>query len=97
MEFQWDEEKDRSNRAKHGVAFLQAVEALEDVNEYGGFDAYYDGEARYWSVGAAASLIVLFVVYSIRQQGDRISTRIISARRATRSEQRQYEQGRKDR
>jgi uncharacterized DUF497 family protein len=85
-EFEWDAAKAQSNLAKHGVSFEAArfvfddVFALNRLNVGGGYT-----EARYIITGMANG-ILLTVVYTDR--GER--TRIISARKATRHEQREY-------
>lgn len=84
-EFEWDEEKARSNLAKHKVSFEIAVRIflgprLEvlDAREGG-------GEERYISLGEVDARC-LVVVHTPR--GER--TRIISARKASSHERKKY-------
>jgi hypothetical protein len=85
-EFEWDGAKARSNLAKHRVSFEAARLVFDDpfaldLLEGGGGH----GETRCILTGMANG-ILLTVVYI--ERGAR--TRIISARRATRHEQRKY-------
>lgn len=83
--FEWDPRKAASNARKHGVGFAEAVPVLEDeravtLRE----DAY--GEERWVTMGMDAAGRVLVVIYTWRGE----SIRIISVRRSTPSEYRQY-------
>jgi len=83
--FEWDPSKALSNIRKHGVQFADAVTVFEDEQ---GLTISDDsgGERRWVTLGMDATGQVLVVVYTWR--GDRV--RIISARRATPREQKQY-------
>jgi uncharacterized DUF497 family protein len=85
----WDPHKAKANLIKHGVRFSDAELVLFDDNAISREDPVGRGEQRFVSVGADALGRVLVVVYSYR--GDDI--RLISARRATRKERSQYEEG----
>jgi uncharacterized DUF497 family protein len=87
VEFEWDEAKARSNIANHGVTFEEAVEVFFDPFYQGG-DASTEDEAREFIIGYSLAQRLLLVVYVDR--GER--TRIISARQATRSERKLYEE-----
>ena len=89
MRFSWTSGKAARNRLKHGVDFADAVIALEDENALTIEDPGHD-EQRFKSLGLGAGLKVLFVVYAF---GEEDCIRIISARKANRSEIRQYYQG----
>jgi uncharacterized protein len=85
-EFEWDHAKAQSNLAKHGVSFEAARLVFDDVFALEHFDfAGKPPEPRYITTGMANG-VILTVVYS--ERGDRI--RIISARKATTHEQREY-------
>jgi len=89
LRFEWDEKKNASNQRKHGVSFEEAESTFAD--ERGRLIAdpdHSDEEDRFVLLGASARLRVLIVCHSYRD-GDMI--RIISARKANRSEQTQYE------
>jgi uncharacterized DUF497 family protein len=85
-QFEWDAAKARSNLAKHGVTFEAAYRAFNDVFAFDQLDLdSQPGEVRYVITGMVNG-ILLTVVYT--ERGDRI--RIISARKATNHEQREY-------
>ena len=84
--FEWDKSKARRNETKHGVSFADTFAVFEDPNALT-LDQLVSGEERHVTIGMDAFGRVLVVVYTWR--GD--SIRIISARKAVRSEVRQYE------
>ena len=85
MLFEWDDEKNRINKRKHGISFETAEKVFADVNRIEWLDeAHSDTEERYITLGMVDE--ILFVVYTERE--DR--TRLISARRADKSERRKY-------
>ena len=89
MRFSWTSGKAARNRLKHGVDFADAVIALEDENALTVEDHGHD-EQRFKSLGLGPGLKFLFVVHVQRGED---CIRIISARKADRSEARQYYQG----
>ena len=88
MGYEWDPRKAARNLRKHGVAFADAVIALEDELALTLDDDYPD-EQRFITLGSDGLGQVLLVVYTFR--GENI--RIISAREATPRERRQYTEG----
>jgi uncharacterized DUF497 family protein len=82
---EWDPHKAASNLKKHGVDFADAATVFADDLAVTILDDLSD-EERYATIGSDALGRVLVVVYTWR--GDRV--RLISARRATRRERRQY-------
>ena len=88
MEFEWDEEKNRENQAKHDLSFEEATElflANDDYLEI--FDEVHsDEEDRFIAIGPIVRGVVL-VVWTER---DEDTIRIISARFATKREQGRY-------
>ena len=83
--FQWDSEKAALNRQKHGITFETAALVFADENRIERYDSVHsDNEDRYITIGRVKE--ILFVVYTERL--DR--TRLISARRATLEERRDY-------
>jgi len=88
MDFEWDEEKRKTNLAKHGIDFPDAVRVFQDEKRLWGFDEGHSGlEDRWWTLGMTYGNLLL-VVTTEREE----MTRIISARKATRDEQRAYYQ-----
>lgn len=85
-EFEWDDDKAESNLVKHGVSFEAGQRVFDDAFSLGLPDNGNIGdEVRYVMIGMVNG-ILLTVVYT--ERGER--TRIISARKATRHEQREY-------
>lgn len=89
MRFSWTSGKAARNRLKHGVDFADAVIALEDENALTIEDNCHD-EQRFKSLCLGPGLKVLFVVHALDCED---CIRIISARKASRGEVRQYYQG----
>lgn len=84
--FEWDEKKNRGNRAKHGIGFEEA-KAIFDGPVLTAPDQRQDcGEERSISYGQLGRLVVVVVVHTSR--GERI--RLISARTANRGERQAY-------
>ncbi|MDR1709924.1 MAG: BrnT family toxin [Candidatus Accumulibacter sp.] len=89
MELEWDAAKAVRNLKKHGVAFEDAEHVFHDDERIETYDRREDyGEDRWATIGRASSAL-LYVVYTVRD-GEII--RIISARKANASEQKQYRQ-----
>jgi uncharacterized protein len=87
QKFCWNSEKAAANFKKHGIRFEQACEVFFDpfVNL---LDATRDDEAREAVLGLTEDWTLLFVVHLVRERG---LIRIVSARRATRTQRRLYE------
>ena len=82
---EWDENKNRLNKIKHGVDFNQAAKVFEDNFRLEEIDKKHsDEETRYITIGRVND--ILFVVYTEREE----FTRLISARRATKKERVKY-------
>jgi uncharacterized DUF497 family protein len=89
IQFEWDPIKAASNRRKHGVPFAEAIQVFEDPSRQEQLDTSDElGEERWLTLGRAGNGI-LHVVSTHRQE----SIRLISARKATRNEQRIYWDG----
>lgn len=87
LRFCWSPEKARSNFLKHGIRFEQACEVFFDPFVLL-IDAGAEDEAREAALGLAEDWTLLYVVHLVREES---VIRIISARRATRTERRNYE------
>ena len=90
---EWDENKNRTNIRKHGIDFAAASEVFDDPLSLTIPDREIGGEERFRTVGAALNGIVV-VAHTLRviSRNDDL-VRIISARYATSSERREYEEG----
>jgi uncharacterized DUF497 family protein len=90
VEFEWDAAKATQNLAKHRVSFEEATTALRDPLSATGLDPDHSfSEERFVTFGVSSRGRVLVVAHTGR--GDII--RIISARKATRTERKIYEEG----
>lgn len=86
--FEWDELKNASNLAKHGVGFEEAKMIFEGP-VLTSVDSRFDyAERREISIGAIGGLVAVVVVHTERHG----SIRIISARLANRNERRRYDE-----
>ncbi|HET7197448.1 MAG TPA: BrnT family toxin [Burkholderiales bacterium] len=88
MRFTWDPTKEQHNKGKHGVGFQEATTVFGDPLAITVSDPDHStGEERLLTIGqtSAGQLTVVCHV----EQGDTI--RIISARRATAHERKDYE------
>ena len=92
MVFVWDENKNRANRQKHGVAFDTAARVFDDPFAVSYVDRAIGEEVRWHTVGLVGGVAMLLVVHLIKDEdnGDE-EIRIISARKANRRERALYE------
>ena len=89
LRFEWDEQKNRANQRKHGVSFEEARTVFFDQQAVEFYDDEYGQmEDRFLLLGVSAKMRILMVCHCLREGGDVI--RVISARKATRNEQRDY-------
>ena len=88
MRYQWDRNKALTNLNKHGVDFADAVSVFSDELAITIFDDRFEDE-RFITIGMDVLSRILVVVYTLRDD----EIRLISARKATRNERRQYEEG----
>ena len=89
LRFEWDTRKAAANLKKHRVSFDEAQTVFLDEEALVIEDPdHSETEDRFILLGLSAGLRVLFVCHCVRESGSLI--RIISARRANRSEQEQY-------
>jgi len=82
---EWDEQKSIINERKHSIDFRSAAYVFTDINRIELFDdAHSDNEDRFFTIGMVERVVA--VVYTMRD--DRY--RIISARLASKREERMY-------
>lgn len=87
MKFEWDEDKNRQNIAKHGVSFDQAEQIFDGFTLDWVDDRFDYGEVREISLGSINQTALIVVVHTDRSG----ICRIISARPALRKEKKHYE------
>ena len=87
--FEWSDRKASDNKREHGVSFEEAKTAFLDENARLIPDPEHsDEEDRFILLGLSIQLRLLLVCHCYQEDDDVI--RIITARKADRSEQRQY-------
>ena len=88
LRFEWDPAKDRENLRKHGVSFEEAQWVFYDEHALVTDDPdHSEGEDRFLILGLSSALRILLVVYC---EPSNEQIRLISARKANKTEQRQY-------
>jgi len=91
LRFEWDPKKDTANQRKHGVGFDEASTVFSDERALLIVDPdHSDDEQRFIILGLSANLRTLVVCHCYREAESII--RLISARKATRTERSQYAQ-----
>lgn len=89
LKFEWDPQKARSNIKKHGVSFEEAMTVFADEQAIMFDDPdHSQDEDRSIILGFSAKARMLIVCHCMRGEGDII--RIISARKATKTEEIAY-------
>lgn len=92
MRFEWDSSKAAENLRKHGVNFEEASTVFFDDHTKVAADPEHSHEEdRFLAVGLSAKQRLLIVVHCYREPDEVI--RIISARKLTKSERKQFEEG----
>ena len=91
LQYEWDENKDQSNQIRHGLSFADALSVFDDPSALSRYDPDHSQEEDRWiTLGRNAVGMPVVVVHAVR--GDELAERIriISARYATKREEREY-------
>ena len=89
LKFEWNKKKEKANLKKHGVSFEEARTAFYDELAIQFFDPDHSGnEDRFILLGTSYKLNTLVVCHCFRV--DEMIIRIISARKADKSELEAY-------
>ena len=89
ISFSWDNLKNNINTKKHRVSFEEAQTVFFDENAIEFFDPDHSKtEDRFLMLGLSCRFRILVVCYCLRS--DNTEIRIISARKATKNEQKVY-------
>jgi uncharacterized DUF497 family protein len=88
MRLQWDENKNRENLQKHGFAFSDAWQLFSNSLLVGPDTRKNYGEDRWIGIGRMTNGIVAVLVFT---KGDQETIRVISRRKASKKERRNYE------
>ena len=93
--YRWDTAKGRANRRKHGVSFNVAVGVFREPLALTIADPEHsETEERWITLGVVPETGLLVVVHTYSAvNADDIDVRVISARRASKRERRDYEGG----
>jgi len=90
MLISWNENKNKTNIIKHKISFELAQDVFDDPYRLSIQDRIEDdGEERWQTIGVVDGVVMILVAHTYT--GDDI--RIISARKASRTERRRYEEG----
>ena len=92
MLFIWDPEKAEVNYKKHEISFEMAQTVFDDPFHLSLLDQKEHDEERWITMGKSANAKALIVVHTFQEDldGEEI-IRIISARKATKREEKDYE------
>jgi len=89
--FSWDENKAQTNLVKHKISFNEAMTVFDDENARLILDPdHSEDEERFILLGFSCNSKILTVVHCYRDNEENI--RIISARKSTKYEERQYKE-----
>lgn len=94
-QFDWDPAKDRQNIRKHRISFRLAATIFRDPNQLSVFDVTHsETEDRWNTMGIDSNGVLRVVVHTFVQTSeDSCEIRLISARKATNLESKQYHEG----
>jgi len=89
--FEWDIEKAKKNLLKHKLDFSIAVEVFDDPSCFFELDTSIDDEERYRAIGMIRDQMIILVVHAVKIVDDIEVIRLISARKADKTEVKKYE------
>jgi len=93
MKFEWDRKKENINITKHGVTFEQASYVFADPFALNRFDEEHsEDEERWVLLGKSLNQTILLVAHTFRDNDGKEFVRIISARKATKKEEKSYKE-----
>lgn len=91
INFEWDQKKNEANITKHKISFEEAKTVFWDEKAAIAHDPdHSEDEDRYITIGFSANGRLLLICFCERDGGNTI--RIISARKLTRREMKQFNQ-----
>lgn len=92
-QFEWDSDKARQNARKHRISFERAATVFLDHDALSLFDEEHNRDEDRWvTLGLDRTGTLLVVCHTYQEETETSARiRIISTRRATRSEAKQYE------
>lgn len=91
--FEWDSVKEKQNIRKHQISFFRSTTVFRDPHQISVFDEEHSiNEDRWITFGFDENGILLAVIHTFNQTQHNANIRIISARKATQTEMKQYEE-----
>ena len=91
MQFEWDEPKNKRNQRRHGLSFETAALVFRDPDVLSELDKRYENiEERWYSIGRIGITVVYVSRTVVESEHGKEIIHIISARKATSVEQRNY-------
>jgi uncharacterized DUF497 family protein len=87
MDFEWDLVKAKANLLQHGADFADAATSFDDERALTVADPDSESEERFLTIAKGANGRVLVTCFAFRGE----TIRVISSRKASRSERRRYE------
>ncbi|MBM9501236.1 BrnT family toxin [Leptospira sp. 201903071] len=91
MLFEWDNKKNSSNLKKHQITFKQASQVFLDKDAiYIPDEKHSENEERWLVLGKIENFTVIVVVFVDKSNKEEEKLRIISARKADKSEEKEY-------
>ncbi len=93
--FDWDPTKEKTNVSKHKVTFRRAATVFRDPNQLSFYDQEHSRDEDRWiTIGIDGSGVLRVIIHTFKQVTESLcEIRIISARKATIREARQYREG----
>ena len=87
--FEWDSDKNKKNKVKHGLSFEQILPIFDDPFFLEVYDKEHslENEDRFFGLGSVQGVVVVATSYT-----ERMRTRIISARFASSKEKEFYDE-----
>lgn len=91
MQFEWDPAKEKRNIVKHRLSFSEACLVFTDPYQLNLYDEEHsDVEERWIIIGEIPVRKIVVVIHTSPNNNERLSARIISARKATKTEREVY-------
>jgi len=92
FQFEWDPAKARQNARKHRVTFERGATVFKDPKALSLFDAEHSDEDERWmTLGLDETGALLVISHTFDEEAEnRARVRLISVRKATRNEKKQY-------
>ena len=89
----WDESKNQIYQTKHRLGFETAQHVFDDPLHISRQERIEGGEQRWQTIGLVHGVVLLLVAHTVTEVDGHETIRIISARKADKTERRIYEQG----